>query len=101
VPLTAGLLVALTHSTTRASSPGLVQATVAAASGPSARVAALVHAVSANMILSKFRLGLGLLLLAGLIGAALGSQLPGRPPLAEAKAQPRWNRQRRRAAMSR
>jgi RNA polymerase sigma factor (sigma-70 family) len=83
VPLTAGLLVALTHSTARASSPALVEATVAAASDPSAHVADLARGVSATMILSKFKLGLGLILLVGLLAALLGSQLPARPAVAD------------------
>jgi RNA polymerase sigma factor (sigma-70 family) len=86
VPLTAGLLVLLAHSAARASSPGLVQATVAAVSGPSARVAALARGVTASMILNKVKLMLGLLVLVGLLGA-LGSRLVGRAPSAAAQAE--------------
>jgi RNA polymerase sigma factor (sigma-70 family) len=75
VPLTAALLAALTHSPARASAPDLVQITLAAITGPSARVAALANAVSATMILSKFKFVLGLLLLVGVL-AALGARLP-------------------------
>jgi RNA polymerase sigma factor (sigma-70 family) len=82
VPLTAGLLVALAHSSARASSPYLIQATVAAVSGPSARVAALANGVSATMILNKLKLVLGLLLLAGMLGA-LASQLGAARPALE------------------
>lgn len=80
VPLTAGLLMALTHSTARASSSALVQAAVLAASEPSARVADLVNGVSATMILSKIKLTLAMVLLVGVCGTLLGagrSRLPG------------------------
>src|SRR5262249_2168620 len=88
VPLTAGLLVALAHSTARAVSPALIQATVAAVSEPSARVAALVRGVTTTMILSKVKLGLGLLLLAGVI-AALGSRLPASAPATDTREEER------------
>jgi RNA polymerase sigma factor (sigma-70 family) len=89
VPLTAGLLVLLTHSTARASSPDLVEATVAALSGPSARVAALVRGVSATMISGKHKLVLMLMFLGGLLAALLGSQLgAARPPQAKEDQRP-------------
>ncbi len=86
VPLTVGLLVALTHSAARASSPALIQAAVAAASGPSARVAALAQGVSTTMVLSKFKLALGMALIVGALGALLGSG--GEPARVSARSEP-------------
>src|SRR5581483_11399896 len=82
VPLTAGLLLALSHSPAGASSPALVQAAVAAATGPTARVAALARGGSATMILSKFKLAAGLLVLAGVCATRLRAQAVSGPPRA-------------------
>src|SRR5262249_53544500 len=78
-------LAALAHSPARASAPALVALAVAAASCPPARVASLARGVTATMLLSKFKLAVGLLLAAGVGGVILGARSPA--PSAAAPAQ--------------
>jgi RNA polymerase sigma factor (sigma-70 family) len=92
IVLTAGLLGALATSSVGAASAELLALTVAAAGCPSARVAALARGVTAMMILSKFKVAVGLLLAVGVVGLLLGARSPGAPtaaaPVARADAKP-------------
>jgi RNA polymerase sigma factor (sigma-70 family) len=85
IVLTAGLLAALAGPPARASAPALVALAVAAANCPSARVASLARGVTATMILSKFKLAVGLLLAAGLVGVILGARSPAASTAAPAQ----------------
>lgn len=76
ITLSSGLLAAVAHSTVCASPPRLVDITLSAACGSVApRVNAVVQQMTATMLLTEFKLGVGLLFLVtlGVLGASVAT----------------------------